>query len=643
MNIKYQKYGIISLLSGLNITLISTFLKYDRYWYAFLSFLSIASFINSSSAVLILWYEMFKKKNAIIYRVEAKNYLYVVPCYNESKEELRESLTSLVNQKYNCGDKRAIFIMCDGKVTGHGNNTSTDMILKQILNINDIGDYYDYDTWDTTKNIVTIHKGVFQGVNFILCIKNHNYGKRDSLVLIRKLCYLYNFIDSIDHLKTIDLYNLNNSLYTDIHSIFYSIYETKIDYIIGIDADTVFDYNCTYELINTIESNGPNVYGCVGYIDISHKMKKYSPFILYQYAEYMFAQCLRRYAQSNITHKVNCLSGCNQILRVTEETCGNKILSAFNYLPNENENIFNHIRSYASEDRNHVCLMLSMYPYVKTIQAINAIAYTSVPTSIDVFSSQRRRWNLGTMCNDMLLVYLPGINIFERIASFTNILTFVTSPFILIATIKFVIALVSHPNMTMLYLSISMIIPMVYALLIPIFIKKIPLKDTIYYYVSFLFYLIFGSFIKLMTYFYSIYYMDVINWGKTRSILKTIDLEEDVEIISTNNYIESNQEIEDKIEIEEEIEEEIEDKIEEEIIYNIENESNKINEVTRYSPFITFTTSDNSDNKFFISDTESITSKSKVDDLSYKSISSYGSINFTNETSSNNIETDSSV
>ena len=54
MNIKYQKYGIISLLSGLNITLISTFLKYDRYWYAFLSFLSIASFINSSSALLII-------------------------------------------------------------------------------------------------------------------------------------------------------------------------------------------------------------------------------------------------------------------------------------------------------------------------------------------------------------------------------------------------------------------------------------------------------------------------------------------------------------------------------------------------------------------------------------------------------------
>ena len=134
MNIKYQKYGIIGLLSALNITLISTFLKYDRYWYAFFSFLSVASLINSSSAILVLWYEIFKKKKEIIYRVEPKNYLYVVPCYNESEEELKKSLTSLVNQKHNTYDNRAIFIICDGKVTGSDNMTSTDVILKQILN-----------------------------------------------------------------------------------------------------------------------------------------------------------------------------------------------------------------------------------------------------------------------------------------------------------------------------------------------------------------------------------------------------------------------------------------------------------------------------------------------------------------------------
>ena len=127
---------------------------------------------------------------------------------------------------------------------------------------------------------------------------------------------------------------------------------------------------------------------------------------MYQYAEYTFAQCLKRFAQSNITHKVSCLSGCNQILRVTEETCGETILQKFNYLPNENDNIFDHIRSYAIEDRNHVCLMLSTYPYVHTVQTLDAIAYTNVPTTIPIFLSQRRRWNLGANSNDMMLIYL---------------------------------------------------------------------------------------------------------------------------------------------------------------------------------------------------------------------------------------------
>ena len=268
-----------------------------------------------------------------------------------------------------------------------------------------------------------------------------------------------------------------------------------------------------------------NIFGCVGYIDISNKMNKYSPFILYQYAEYMYAQCLKRYAQSSITNKVNCLSGCNQILRVSEETCGNKILSAFNYLPKEDENIFNHIRSYASEDRNHVCLMLSMYPYAKTVQNVNAIAYTSVPTNLKVFASQRRRWNLGANSNDMLLIYLPGINIFERISAFINVFTFSITPFIFVATIYFIKVIITRPTMLMLYLSIMIIIPLIYSFFIPLIIRPLSLKQTLYYCVSFLFYIIFGSIINLGTFFYALINMDTIKWGKTRSIIDNHTIE----------------------------------------------------------------------------------------------------------------------
>jgi chitin synthase len=253
-----------------------------------------------------------------------------------------------------------------------------------------------------------------------------------------------------------------------------------------------------------------------------------SLFVLYQYAEYIFAQCLRRQAQSNITNKVSCLSGCNQILRVSEETCGEKILSVFNYFPKETDDIFKHIRSYASEDRNHVCNMLSLYPNVQTTQTLKAISYTVVPTSVSVFLSQRRRWNLGANTNDMLLIFLPGINIFERILALVNVSTFTMTPFVVVATVYFVIAIITNPTELMLYLSIILFIPLFYSFLIPLFIKPSSFKDTLYYYLSFLFFISFGSLVGLTTFTYATLKMDIIKWGKTRLIAEGEDIKANI-------------------------------------------------------------------------------------------------------------------
>jgi len=531
MIIKYQKYIIILFLFSINILLASTFIIYPNKWYVYLFILSIASIVSSFSCILIMGYKMITN-NMKTYRTQPKNYLYIVPCYNESEIELTKTLNSIVSQQYVTGDKRSIVIVCDGTVKGHGNTMSTDKILKNILKINEISEFYHYETWDTLNNPVYFYKGEYQYnldiLPFILIIKQKNYGKRDSLVLVRKLCYEYNKRTILDYKEKYNFTNDDNLLIISTNMMYEKfieemsyclkyIYMDKIDYIIGIDADTIFDYNCSYELIHEIDKD-PMVHGCVGYVDISLDMNFMSPFVIYQYAEYMFAQCLRRHTQSNITKKVNCLSGCNQILRVSEETCGNAILQKFNYLPKEDENIFKHIRSYASEDRNHVCYMLSLYPYVKTTQTLHAIAYTSVPTSIKVFISQRRRWSLGANLNDLMLIYLPGINIFERISSAVNVIIYMTTPFIFIATILFIKSVITEPTMLMLYLSIIMIIPLTYSICIPIFIKQQTFRNAIYYYFSYLFFLLFGSVVSLCIYLYSISCMDVIKWGKTRTI-----------------------------------------------------------------------------------------------------------------------------
>ena len=80
-----------------------------------------------------------------------------------------------------------------------------------------------------------------------MIVKQLNYGKRDSLVLVRRMCNLYN-----NRIHTHDL--ISTKLINNVHKFLKKIYINNIDYIIGIDADTIFDYNCTYQLINTIDN-----------------------------------------------------------------------------------------------------------------------------------------------------------------------------------------------------------------------------------------------------------------------------------------------------------------------------------------------------------------------------------------------------
>ena len=192
MNLKKQKYLVITTLFIINLLLITTIILFEKYWYAFIIFLCIPSILYSFSSILILLNKLCKKEDNydINRNNNGKNYLYIVPCYNESELELKQTLDSLVNQKVCKNDRRAIIIICDGKVTGEGNDKSTDKILLYILKNNNNPIKYNYNTREGT-NTVNLYLGKYNQINYVLMIKDKNYGKRDSLVLIRRLCFYY--------------------------------------------------------------------------------------------------------------------------------------------------------------------------------------------------------------------------------------------------------------------------------------------------------------------------------------------------------------------------------------------------------------------------------------------------------------------
>jgi chitin synthase len=533
MNIRKQKNLIFSMIYLLNILLSTTFIYFEKYWYIYIILLGYAPLINSIN-VLYLWSNKIftnKKANEYIFREKASSYVFIVPTYNESELELRSTLDSLTSQLTYCNDEKSIFIVCDGKVKGKGNEMSTDLIL--INKIFDNNLYKNrikkaYITWDGTSNNVDFYLGNYNNVTCVIIVKDKNYGKRDSLVLVRRLLYMYNEGQYSHPL-------ISDTLLNEVNITLKMNYLSKIKYIIGTDADTVFEKNCVDELLKEIEKR-PNTVGCVGFVDISPMCYNLSPFTLYQYAEYYFAQCLKRQQQALMTHKVNCLSGCVQILKICTETCGDKILAYFNLKPKDNANIFDHIRSYASEDRNHVCLMLSEYPYVETSQTLFANAYTIIPMSFEIFFSQRRRWTLGTISNDLLILTRNGIKLYEKISAFANILTFILTPFIFIATIVFIKTIIQSASMLMLYLSIIIILPFVYALTIPIFIKQMTFRNSIYYVFSYMFYLLTNSFMNILINGYSLWNMDKLSWGKTRTVEKEKTSTSETEQNIDNNY-----------------------------------------------------------------------------------------------------------
>ncbi len=519
----YQKVFVFTSWLLINLILITTSIVYSSYWYIFLVPLSVSTSFNCFSVLLILAFSIknliFKQKKKDDAELVKKSFAYLIPCYNETEEEINNTIKSLKKQTGVEDNKKVMLIVCDGRVKGSSELT-TDEILKVIFKDQIKKTLYfknAYKTWLGEYNNIEVLYGYSDNMPFICFIKDNNVGKRDGLVLIRSILHNYNNRLSNETLTLSEEFESFINNYLDILSF------EKIDYIVGTDADTVFEESCSYNLLQSIEQDD-NTHGVVGFVHVSPDVPKWSIWSIYQFTEYIIAQCLRRVQQSIVTNKVSCLSGCVQILRVSEETCGNKILSEFNKLPKEDDNVWRHILSFASEDRNHVCLMLHMYPYVKTRQCITANAYTIVPTNIKVFRSQRRRWSLGATSNDIILSYKSGINLYERIGAIFNVLTYSLSLFIFVATILFYYSIFVHPNMLMLYLSSVIFVPILYEICIIFWFPFKNSSDILRFCLGLIFYILFGSVINIFISIYSLLNVDCFKWGKTR-ILDKVEVE----------------------------------------------------------------------------------------------------------------------
>lgn len=120
--------------------------------------------------------------------------ILIVPCYNESEQELRQSLDSLAFQKKISEHPLGIVIVCDGRARGPGMaRTTADCLLHNILTEKTLSVTIRkaYIGWDKHPTDIILQKGVYKTVPYLCIVKMENAGKRDSLILVRSFGTYY--------------------------------------------------------------------------------------------------------------------------------------------------------------------------------------------------------------------------------------------------------------------------------------------------------------------------------------------------------------------------------------------------------------------------------------------------------------------
>lgn len=474
--LRLQKWALIIGLVVLNSALIAVSLALPQALYLFLVLLSCNTMLQAGMVICIaanvIWTNILcgcrgrrrgrRGNSAVPETGPPEKMVMLLPCYNETREEITRSLDSLVSQKGIREHPRLIFIVVDGMARGPGmEKTTHDYLLQDILrgDDDDVDDDDDgatrcfengYRARDGLFMPVTTRVGSYKGVPFVFVGKRYNQGKRDSLCFARS--FLYHFKNQNrnqdrdqdrDQDRADDVVTMfNGELFGHLGSCLVRNGLDDVDYLVGMDADTVFDEFCVAEMVATIREN-PRLVGVCGHVCVDFEDGggggNFGFWSLYQSVEYSQTQGLRRMFQSRITGKVNCLPGCCQLIKVDEATFGDAVLrERFGYCPKPNDVMTQHIMGNYSEDSVHASIIFSLFPKKQTAQALRSKAFTVVPQTWKVFLSQRKRWALGSISNEFVMIFRPGIILIERVQSIIAVMTWAITPFIIAAVAQLI-------------------------------------------------------------------------------------------------------------------------------------------------------------------------------------------------------------
>lgn len=377
--------------------------------------LSIAAILTSVTVVKFLASIRFGSKK--LPSPQDKFVICQIPVYTESEDDLRLAVDSLTNLKYD-NHRKLLFIICDGQITGAGNDRPTPQIVLDLLGLEDKVNppalpYDSIAEGANQLNTAKVYSGLYENdgnvVPFIVVVKcgnkyehakKGNRGKRDSQIMLMKFLNKVHYQKPMSPLELELFHQMTNVIGVDPE-----LYE----YIFMVDADTSVHEDSLTRLVAACASDA-RIAGICGETGLQNEEKSWATMI--QVYEYFISHHLTK-AFESIFGSVTCLPGCFSMYRlktakkfkpliISDEVIRDYSIRHIDTL--HKKNLFS-----LGEDRYLTTLMAKYFPKMKYTFIADAYCQTRAPDAIEVLLSQRRRWINSTVHNLVELLRLDNM------------------------------------------------------------------------------------------------------------------------------------------------------------------------------------------------------------------------------------------
>ena len=340
-----------------------------------------------------------------------------IPCYTEGEDSLRKTIDSLTTQEYD--DKRKLlFIVCDGMITGSGNDRPTPRIVLDILGVDSKVDpeplpFHSVAEGSKQLNYAKVYSGLYECegnvVPYVVVVKvgrpsersrPGNRGKRDTQVMLMRYLNRVHFDEPMSPLELELYHHMKNVIGIDP-----SFYE----YILMVDADTGIKADGMNRLVAAAVHDHSIIAVCG---ETLLENEEASWWTMVQVYEYYISHNLAK-AFESLFGSVTCLPGCFSMYRIRSADKGqplfisNRIID--DYAENQVDTLHKKNLFALGEDRYLTTLLLKHFPSYRTRFRSDASATTVAPEKFSVLLSQRRRWINSTVHNLVELVMMDGL------------------------------------------------------------------------------------------------------------------------------------------------------------------------------------------------------------------------------------------